>query len=138
MPTMTTCWRSRGTDAMDDAHVPDAFHRRQVEAMAGYGLAEAEIAKVLDIDPETLRAYYRRELETGQIKTNASVAESLFRQATGEGRQAVTAAIFWLKTRARWRETAPGAEAEPVSLEVRVHVVSPTGEVRTMPMLPRS
>ena len=122
---------------MDGAHVPDAFHRRQVEAMAGYGLPETDIAKVLDIDPETLRAHYRRELETGQIKTNARVAESLFRQATGDGRQAVTAAIFWLKTRARWRETAPGVEAEPVPLKVTMHVVSPTGEARTMPMLPR-
>ena len=96
---------------MDGAHVPDAFHRRQVEAMAGFGLAEGDIAKVLDIEPEALRAHYRRELETGQIKANARVAECLFRQATGEGRQSVTAAIFWLKTRARWREPAPAAEA---------------------------
>ena len=28
-----------------------------------------------------------------------------YRKATGEGREAVTAAIFWLKTRAGWRET---------------------------------
>jgi hypothetical protein len=34
------------------------------------------------------------------------VAESLYRKATGEGRESVTAAIFWLKTRAHWKETA--------------------------------
>jgi hypothetical protein len=34
------------------------------------------------------------------------VAENLFRKATGEGREAVTAALFWLKTRAGWKETA--------------------------------
>jgi hypothetical protein len=33
------------------------------------------------------------------------VAENLYRKATGEGREAVTAAIFWLKARAGWRET---------------------------------
>ncbi|MER8822615.1 hypothetical protein NKH70_22830 [Mesorhizobium sp. M0991] len=39
-------------------------------------------------------------------RRNARVAESLYRKATGEGREAVTAAIFWLKTRARWKETS--------------------------------
>jgi hypothetical protein len=33
------------------------------------------------------------------------VAENLYRKATGEGREAVIAAIFWLKTRAGWKET---------------------------------
>jgi hypothetical protein len=32
------------------------------------------------------------------------VAEFLFRKATTDGSQAVTAAIFWLKTRGGWRE----------------------------------
>lgn len=81
-------------------------HRSQVEAMAGYGVSEADIAKVLDIDPETLRQHYRRELEASQVRTNAKVAENLYRKATGDGREAVTAAIFWLKTRARWKETS--------------------------------
>ncbi len=53
-------------------------------------------------------------------------------------RQSVPAAIFWLKTRARWREAAPIIEAEPLSINVTVHFVSPTGEVRTMPTLPRT
>src|SRR5947199_70905 len=79
--------------------------RTQIEAMAGFGIPEAEIAQVLDIDPETLGARYRKELDTGRTKANARVAESLYRKATGEGREAVTAAIFWLKTRAGWKET---------------------------------
>ena len=87
------------------AHKPDAFHRRQVEAMAGYGVPEHAIARVVGIDAKTLRKHYREELDTGQIKATAKVAESLFRKATGEGPQSVTAAIFWLKTRGGWRET---------------------------------
>jgi hypothetical protein len=39
------------------------------------------------------------------IEATAKVAEFLFRKATTEGSQAVTAAIFWLKTRGGWRET---------------------------------
>jgi hypothetical protein len=34
------------------------------------------------------------------------VAESPYRKATGEGRESVTAAIFWLKTRARWKDVS--------------------------------
>ena len=86
-------------------HAPDLFHRRQVEAMAGYGVSEADIARVVGIDPKTLRKHYREELDTGQIKATAKVAESLFRKATSDGSQSVTAAIFWLKTRGGWRET---------------------------------
>ena len=74
--------------------------------MAGYGIPEIDIARVLGIDPKTLRKYYREELDTGHVKANAKVAESLFRKAIGDDRQSVTAAIFWLKTRADWKETS--------------------------------
>ena len=62
-------------------------------------------ARVLALDPKTLRRHYRAELDTGQIKATAKVAEFLFRKATTEGPQCVTAAIFWMKTRGGWRET---------------------------------
>ena len=87
------------------SHKPDPSLRRQVEAMAAYGVTEPDIARVIAIDPKTLRKHYRDELATGHIKANSKVAESLFRKAIGDGPQSVTAAIFWLKTRARWKET---------------------------------
>src|SRR5215207_5981294 len=88
------------------AHKPNSTARRQVEAMAGYGVPEADIAGVIGIDPKTLRKHYRDELDHGHVKANAKVAENLFRKATGEGREAVVAAIFWLKVRAGWKETS--------------------------------
>ena len=88
------------------AHVPDPASRRQVEALAGYGVPEADIAGVVDVDPKTLRKHYRHELRHGHVKANARVAENLYRRATGEGREAVVAAIFWLKTRAGWKESS--------------------------------
>ena len=94
------------------AHKPDPFHRRQVEAMAGYGVPEISIARVVGIDAKTLRKHYRDELDTGQIKATAKVAESLYRKATSDGSQSVTAAIFWLKTRGGWRETPQNHEVE--------------------------
>jgi hypothetical protein len=73
--------------------------------MAAYGIPEADIATVIGIDPKTLRRHYRRELDTGHIKANSRMAENLYKKAMGDGPQAVTATIFWLKTRARWKET---------------------------------
>jgi len=84
------------------AHKPDTAQRRQVEAMAAYGIPEADIARVLPVDPKTLRKHYREELDLGETKANAQVAGYLFNAAKNGN---VTAQIFWLKTRARWRET---------------------------------
>jgi hypothetical protein len=84
------------------AHRPDPAHRRQVEALAAYGIPEADISGVVGIDPKTLRKYYRDELDLGETKANAQVAGFLFNAAKNGN---VTAQIFWLKTRAKWRET---------------------------------
>jgi len=92
------------------AHGPDPTTRRQVEAMAAYGVPEADIARVLAVDAKTLRKHYREELDTGHVKATAKVAEFLFRKATTDGPQCVTAAIFWMKTRGGWRETPQSHE----------------------------
>jgi hypothetical protein len=84
------------------AHKPDPAQRKQVEAMAAYGIPEIDIAAVLAVDPKTLRKHYREELNLGGTKANAQVAGFLFSAARSGN---VTAQIFWLKTRARWRET---------------------------------
>lgn len=84
------------------AHQPDPALRRQVEAMAAYGIPETDISRVVGIDAKTLRKHYREELDLGETKANAQVAGFLFNSARSGN---VTAQIFWLKTRARWRET---------------------------------
>ncbi len=84
---------------------PTPEKRSQVETMAGFGIPEKDIGLSMDIDAKTLRKYYRKELDTGHIKANAAVAQSLYKKATGDASQSVTAAIFWLKTRAGWKET---------------------------------
>jgi hypothetical protein len=86
--------------------VPTPDQRKQVDAMAGYGVPEDAIAKVIGIDPHTLRKHFRHELDTAHVRANSAVAQSLYQKAVGNGPQAVTACIFWLKTRARWKEPA--------------------------------
>jgi hypothetical protein len=110
------------------ASAPNAYLARQVEAMPGYGIPAEDIATALGIERWVLGRDYRKELDGAAIKANAKVAESLFRKATGEGREAVTAAIFWLKTRAGWKETSvhelrqgrPLSELTDAELEARI------------------
>ena len=120
--------------AADDVEAvgrPDPNRSRQVEAMAGYGISADDIAIVLGVDVDTLKRDYRSELKGAAIKANAKVAESLFRKATAaEGREGVTAAIFWLKTRAGWKETAvhevghrPYAHMTMEQIEARIGVL---------------
>jgi hypothetical protein len=71
---------------------PSQSQRHMVEAMAGCGVPEADIAIVIGVAPKTLRKHFREELDTGHIKASAKVAGNLYRIATGSGREAVTAA----------------------------------------------
>jgi hypothetical protein len=75
------------------------------------GMPEADIATVVGISPKTLRKYYRVELDTGHLQANAKVAQALYNKALSKtDKSAVTAQIFWLKTRAGWRETPTAHE----------------------------
>jgi hypothetical protein len=112
------------------AFQPTDEQRRQVEAMIGFGIPEAEIARLVvnpqtnrPVDEKTLRLHFRSEIDTGQVKANAAVAQSLFRQAVGGN---VTAAIFWLKTRMGWKETsAVEMSGGAVAPSIRISIVGP-------------
>ena len=95
------------------AHEPTEIGRKSVEEMAGFGIPQDNIARVIGISPDTLRKHYRDELDLGHVKANTRVAQNLFSIATGDGRQAVTAAIFWLRVRAGWSEYAPAPVTTP-------------------------
>lgn len=84
---------------------PTDAQRELVSALAACGVRQEIIARRIGIDAKTLRKTCRRELREGKQDACAIVAESLFRMATGTGRNACTAAIFWLKTQAHWKET---------------------------------
>lgn len=97
--------------------VPTDEDRRLVLSLAGFGAPHEYIASQVTnpqtgkpLDPKSLRRHFRVELDTGKNRTNALVAQSLFKHATGTGRGAVPAAIFWMKTQAGWKEPAQGVE----------------------------
>lgn len=83
-------------------HVPTDKTRAEVAALASFGNIQEEIATYLGICVDTLAKYYRKELDTAVIKANATVARALYNKAVAQ--DDLSAQIFWLKTRAKWRE----------------------------------
>jgi hypothetical protein len=110
-------------------HKPFHAARQLVETLAGYGMAEEDIAKlvprtelpagadpntqILGIDPKTLRKYYRDQLDLGALKAEAATRGTLHRMANGAPAQFVraeqlpnvSALIFTCKTRLGMIET---------------------------------
>ena len=83
-------------------HVPTEQTRKLVEQLSAAGTRQDDIGIYLGITRQTLEKYYKEEIKTGNIKANVTVANTLYNQAISGN---TTAAIFWLKTRAGWRET---------------------------------
>jgi hypothetical protein len=84
--------------------------RERVRYLAGVGVRQDDIARIIGCAPKTLRKRLRDELDRGVAEANATIAGYLFAAAKAGN---ITATIFWLKTRAHWRER-PAAD-EPTS-----------------------
>lgn len=83
------------------------LERQRVWGAAAAGMSQTNIARMMRCDEKTLRKYCSDVLESASDEAIVNVATSLYNRAVnGEGREAVAAAIFWLKTRARWRDVA--------------------------------
>jgi len=91
-------------------HKPTDETRKTVSAMCAYGVPQEDIAAVVGCNHETLRKYYRDELDVSTAKANSKIAEKLYQKAM----QGDTACmIFWLKTRAKWAETVKNEHSGP-------------------------
>jgi hypothetical protein len=75
--------------------------REKVRHLAGLGVPQDDIAKIVGCAPKTLRKRFRNELDRGVAEANAMISGSLFTAAKAGN---IAAMIFWLKTRARWHE----------------------------------
>ena len=97
-------------------HEPTRDSRRLVEHHAATGTLHQQIAKLVGVSLNTLKKYYAEELELGLARANAVISGTLFAEAKKGN---ITACIFWLKTRAGWRETAKLEHSGSTSVEVR-------------------
>ncbi len=103
-------------------HEPSKESRQLVQLHATIGTPQKVIADILDIDDKTLTKYYRAELDQAMARANASVGGALFNKAT---KGDTAAMIFWMKTRAGWREkhdvdvTSNGATIALTSVDLK-------------------
>jgi len=86
---------------------PTGAQRRLVKKLASIGITQATIcgfvkgANGKPISEPTLRKNFAVELDTGKIKANVKIAQTLYRKAIGDD---TTSIIFWLKSQAGWKD----------------------------------
>lgn len=80
---------------------PNEEDRKKVENYTAVGIIQEDVARVIGIDPKTLRLYYRDELDTSAIKANAAVGGKLYSKAMAGDTASL---IWWSKSRNRWSE----------------------------------
>lgn len=103
--------------AQGKEHIPTDETRKLARTLSAVGITYEDIAAKINISSDTLVKYYKQELDDGRVDANATVAKGLFEQAKNGN---VAASIFWLKTRAGWKETQVHevtAKALPASID---------------------
>jgi hypothetical protein len=83
------------------AFVVNEALREKVWHLAGLGVPQDDIAKIVGCAPKTLRKRFRDELDRGVAEANAAISGCLFAAAKAGN---IAAAIFWMKSRAHCAE----------------------------------
>jgi len=102
-------------------HKPTDATRQTVRLHAMVGTQHETIARIIGICVNTLKVHYEQELTQSRDIANANVGGALYKKAMSGDTASM---IFWLKTRARWKETVDisnedgSLQREPVQAEV--------------------
>lgn len=91
---------------------PTEEQRRQVKLLTAFGNTQQQVASLLQLSDRTLRKHFRAELDHGTAEANSQIAQALFKKAKDGN---TTAQIFWLKSRAGWRERRDSTNAAPAA-----------------------
>lgn len=104
---------------------PTEKERQFVRYMSAAGVPQDRIAKCVGIAKNTLIKHFASELENACAELIGEAAGYLAKAIKGRiTKEGITAAIFILKTRGRWRETDSDAvEPEKLpDLKTKVHI----------------
>lgn len=111
---------------MTQPHQPTDELRKLARTLSAVGITYEDIASKIEISSDTLVKYYKKELSDGRIDANATVAKGLFEQAKSGN---TAAAMFWLKTRAGWKETNVQELHGNLELKtIRREIIDPTND----------
>lgn len=101
-----------------EPHEPTALSRNAVEMLVAAGVPQDQIAATVGCSGKTLRKHYREEIDRGLPKFILDAVNRLHSVMTKSKneRNALIAAMFALKTRARWTETGGQDEGQPAPL----------------------
>lgn len=93
----------------------------EVRRLAKGGVSHAGIARILEVSEATIRNHYDKDYQAAVDLANRAVAGVLYDKAMAGD---TTSMIFWLKTRARWKEVQQteitGEGGKPLTLKVIV------------------
>jgi hypothetical protein len=118
-------------------HQPTNETRAEVRALASFGFPQEDIAAYIGISHVTLRKHYESELKSSAIKANAAVGKYLYSLASGQAiKNGAThgdckaAAMFWAKTRMRWRETThlDHTSSDGSLMPSRIEIIAPDAD----------
>ena len=107
------------------AHVPTEQTRKIVGLALLAGFSHADTARELGISLSTLQKHYQPELESGGKSLLIRITATLARIATDVNHpKAVTAAIFWLKTKGGFKEDGPptGEDSRPQKVTFTINI----------------
>ena len=100
-------------------HQKNQTTQNEVYKLSIVGTRYEDIALVLGISNDTLKKYYKDELQKGRIEANAAVAGTLYEKAKQGDTPSM---IFWLKTRGQWSEKntteLTGEGGAPINIKV--------------------
>ena len=110
-----------------EAFTPTPEQRELVQQLAAFGLRQTEIVLFVkkkdgkSISEPTLLKNFKNELETGKVKANVKIAQTLYKKAAAGD---TTSIIFWLKSQAGWKDTQSveltGAGGGPIEQKTTV------------------
>jgi hypothetical protein len=83
-------------------HIKSDQSSNEVRAYATVGTPHHDISVLMNLSTKTLLRHYRKELDEGKARGNATVAKTLFTAATVGNN--LGAQMFWLRCQAGWRE----------------------------------
>lgn len=97
---MTDAPEEKKKSAGRPRYQPTEESRRMVETLAGYGVPQTEIARVIGTSVDMITEHYYDDYLNGRARAHATIAKFLFTQA----QKNLTAAIFWAKAQMQWKD----------------------------------